>query len=206
MAGGAKNRAKKDRHAQLEQSSEAQKIPVQQPVRAYDGPGESSRGAPPSSAGGTQGRGRSGSTAPPSAGQQSVRSPSRGRTPSQVRGTATNLLPDRSALMSAARYVDLPGNAYVLGQEVSHGCPGPVFQKGSNALPVQVISGQTPISLPFSNPSVVPRPPSQSNFSSHTIVDWCIHRRFPTASLALHFRFPFTSLFDHVFNSLSLPS
>ena len=119
MAGGAKHRAKKDRQAQLGQSSEAQKTPVQQPVRAYDGPGESSRGAPPSSGSGAQGRGRSGSTAPPSVGQQSVRSPSRGRTPSQVRGTPTNLLPDRNALMSAARYVDLPGNAYILGNEVS---------------------------------------------------------------------------------------
>lgn len=126
MAGGAKHRAKKDRQAQLERSSEAQKTPVQQPVRAYDGPGESSRGAPPSSGSGIQGRGRSGSTAPPSVGQ-TVRSPSRGRTPSQVRGTSTNILPDRNALMSAARLVDLPGNAYVLGEEVSSSWPGPLL-------------------------------------------------------------------------------
>ena len=127
MPGGAKNRAKKDRQAQNEQSSQPQKTPVQQPVRAYDGPGESSRGAAQSSASNTQGRGRSGSTAPPSVGQQSIRSPSRGHTPSQVRGTSTNLLPDRNALMSAARFVDLPGNAYILGEEVSHSWPDPVF-------------------------------------------------------------------------------
>ena len=127
---GAKKRAKKDRQAQYEQSAESQKTPVQQPVRAYDGPGESSRGAPASSASGTQGRGRSGSTAPPSVGQQSVRSPSRGRTPSQVRGTSANILPDRTALMNAARFVDLPGNAYVLGDEVSRSRPGLFFQKG----------------------------------------------------------------------------
>ena len=122
MAGAAKNRAKKDRQAKLEKKSNEnlQAPPVKQPIRAYDGPGESSRGTAHSSTGGaSQGRGRAGSNAPPSVGQPSVRSPSRGRNPSQVRGTSANLLPDRTALMGAARYVDLPGNAYVLGNEVS---------------------------------------------------------------------------------------
>ena len=102
----------------------------QQAVRAYDGPGDSSHGAPPSSTG-SQGRGRPGSTAPPSVGQPSVRSPSRGppsvgirspshgRAPSQVRGTSANMLPDRTALMDAARRLDLPGNAYTFGNPVS---------------------------------------------------------------------------------------
>lgn len=119
MGGTAKQRAKKDRQALVGSDNAQQAPPVKQTLRAYDGPGESSRGAPASSAGGSQGRGRAGSTAPPSA---SVRSPSRGRDPSQVRGTSTNLLPDRSALMKAARLVDLPGNAYHLGNEVSCHC------------------------------------------------------------------------------------
>ena len=140
MAGAGKKRAKQDKKANNgnEKSSEGSHLtPVQkQSVRAYDGPGESSRGAAPSSGQASQGRGRQGSTAPPSAGQPSVgqqsvrtpsggppsvsvRSPSRGRAPSQVRGSSTNLLPDRAALMSAARYVDLPGNAYTSGNEVS---------------------------------------------------------------------------------------
>ena len=135
MAGAAKHRAKKDKKVQADynkSSEESQSIPVQQSVRAYDGPGESSRGAPPSTGGASQGRGRQGSTAPPSVGQPSVRSPSRGpptqpsvrspsrtRGPSQVLGSSTNLLPDRTALMNAARYVDLPGNAYTLGDKVS---------------------------------------------------------------------------------------
>ena len=144
MAGAAKNRAKKDRQAaeKKKSSEDLQQAPVQQTLRAYDGPGDSSRGAPgssgrPGSSAGppsvgqrsvrspSQGRGRSGSTAPPSVGQPSVRSPSRGPAPSQVRGTSSNLLPDRTALMSAARYVDLPGNAYTLRDEVSRNRFGP---------------------------------------------------------------------------------
>ena len=193
---GAKNRAKKDRLAQLQQASEAQNNPIQQPVRAYDGPGESSRGAPPSSAsGGNQGRGRSGSIAPPSTGQQSVRSPSRGRTPSQVRGTSTNLLRDRTALMSAARLVDLPGNAYIVGDEVSRSSPGPLFQKESDAFCAP--PSCTGDVWPYSNPSTFKQPsccPPVTLSTLFIIFDLCIHRRFPTASLPLPYHFPLASL------------
>ena len=139
MPGATAKRAKKDKkvHAEQNKSSEESHSIPKLSVRAYDGPGESSRGTPTSAGGASQGRGRQGSNAPPSvgqpsAGQPSVRSPSRGpptqpsvrspshaRASSQVRGTSTNLLPDRSALMQAARYVDLPGNAYILGNKVS---------------------------------------------------------------------------------------
>lgn len=134
MPGASAKRAKKDNKVQAQHnksSEESHSIPKQS-IRAYDGPGESSRGTPASAGGASHGRGRQGSTAPPSVGQPSVRSPSRGpptqpsirspsrtRAPSQVRGTSTNLRPDRTALMEAARYVDLPGNAYILGKEVS---------------------------------------------------------------------------------------
>ncbi|KAG7001308.1 hypothetical protein G7Y79_00032g066610 [Physcia stellaris] len=114
MGGLAKQRAKKDRQALRDSNNAQQALSVEQTLRAYDGPGESSRETFDLSAGGFQGRERAEFTASLST---DVRSPSRGRDPSQIRETSTKLLPDRSALMKAARLLGLPGNAYQLGNE-----------------------------------------------------------------------------------------
>ena len=96
--------------------------PIKQPRPAgFDGPAESSSGAPPS-------RGRPESSRAPSVGQpirgQSPRrgpsqGPSQGRTSSQERGTSSRMLPDRDEVLKArrfaARFVDLPANAYTIG-------------------------------------------------------------------------------------------
>ena len=118
MAGAGKKRAKNERQAGKGQASHgngSNQPPAPEQLSgmsSFDGPGESSSGAPTS-------RGRSGSQAPPSVGQpqqsQSARSQSHTRSSSQARGTSSNLLPDRTANRFAARFIDLPGNAYVYG-------------------------------------------------------------------------------------------
>ena len=126
MPGAQKKKAQKERQAGKAQGSQGNGQPMhQQPERSntggnqpplaqpmsamsgFDGPGESSSAAPPS-------RGRSGSHATPSVGQ-SARGTSQTRRSSQIRGTSSNLLPDRDANRFAARFIDLPGNAYVYG-------------------------------------------------------------------------------------------
>lgn len=134
MAGAAKNRQKKERNAahnaaqaeKREENHASNTAPVQEPPKlrgGYDGPGDSSAGGPPS-------RGRPGSTAPsvgqpsrappsgPSQGPPSStgRASSQIRGSSQVRGTSSQMLPDRTGDLAArryaARYIDLPANAY----------------------------------------------------------------------------------------------
>lgn len=115
MAGAAKQRQKKERDAaaadKREKNLASSTAPVQLPPKlrgGYDGPGDSSTGGPPS-------RGRPESSAP-SVGQPG-RAPPRG--PSQVRGTSSRMLPDRTgdfeARRYAARFIDLPANAYTIG-------------------------------------------------------------------------------------------
>ncbi len=136
MPGAAKNRQKKSRDAALAEKREknlaSNTAPAQEPPKlrgGYDGPGDSSTGGPPS-------RGRPESTAP-SVGQpgRAPRGPSQGpshgphsstgrassqiRDSSQVRGTSSRMLPDRTgdldARRYAARFIDLPANAYTIG-------------------------------------------------------------------------------------------
>ena len=190
MPGASAKRAKKDKkvHAEHNKSSEESQSIPKLSVRAYDGPGESSRGTPTSAGGASQGRGRQGSNAPPSVGQPSVRSPSRGpptqpsvrspsrsRASSQVRGTSTNLLPDRTALMQAARYVDLPGNAYILGNKVSCSVVGPLSSLASPHCLVKLLLRS--ISFLF---SFVNRPNVHCPFLS---ISQCIPMCFPFTSL-----------------------
>ena len=137
MPSAQKARAKKDAKIARETRASADAAPqhpTQQPTKqprpaGFDGPAESSSGAPPS-------RGRPESSTAPSVGQpirgQSPRpgpsqGPSQGRTSSQVRGTSSRMLPDRGEALKArrfaARFIDLPANAYTigggLGEEVS---------------------------------------------------------------------------------------
>ncbi len=141
MPSAAKIRQKKERDAahnaaaaeKHEENHASNTAPVQQPPKlrgGYDGPGDSSTGGPPS-------RGRPGSTAPSvgQPGRAPARGPSQGpsqgppssagrassqtRASSQVRGTSSRMLPDRTGDLAArryaARYIDLPANAYTTG-------------------------------------------------------------------------------------------
>jgi len=137
MAGAAKQRQKKERDAaaadKREKNLASSTAPVQLPPKlrgGYDGPGDSSTGGPPS-------RGRPESSAPSvgQPGRAPPRGPSQGpsqgppsstggassqiRGPSQVRGTSSRMLPDRTgdfeARRYAARFIDLPANAYTIG-------------------------------------------------------------------------------------------
>lgn len=123
MVGAAKARAKKDlERARQEQQRVAEAAAAPQHLHpnrntGFDGPADSSTGGPPS-------RGRPESTAPsvgqPPRAQSQVRAPSQGRSSSQIRGTSSQMLPDRTGLMEArrfaARFIDLPGNAYTIAE------------------------------------------------------------------------------------------
>ena len=137
MAGAGKARKKEEQKGQRAAQQAARQAappsgsnnaaaqqPQQQRPTAFDGPGDSSTGGPPS-------RGRPASSAAPSVGQpgrgqSQVRAPSQGpsqgHASSQVRGTSSSMLPDRSGNRFAARFIDLPGNAYTIGGlgSVSH--------------------------------------------------------------------------------------
>lgn len=171
MPSAAKERAKKDAQRAKEERALANANAIANALVArptqklrpagFDGPAESSSGAPPS-------RGRPGSSIAPSVGQpprrqSQGRNPSQGpsqggRASSQARGTSSRMLPDRTELhrarQFAARFLDLPANAYVIDGglgDVSNVCPVAYFHTKVAfrwiclPLPIIFLKSQSPI-------------------------------------------------------------
>ncbi|MCJ1364173.1 hypothetical protein MMC16_003282 [Acarospora aff. strigata] len=124
MAGAAKKRAQKDRQAQRSSPESSSNAQSSGPPGGFDGPGERSDNPsgggsrPPQSPGGPPSHSRHSSNVPggygPPAGEPSSRPGSFQGPPS---GTAKAYAPMKVGDVN--RRLDLPGNAYNLGSEVS---------------------------------------------------------------------------------------